>query len=70
MTKRTFRGRLNACSSIIAIYASAAASVALAAEPLSPNDLNTVTPIKHVIVIYEVPSRIVWRFGLAASPIG
>jgi phospholipase C len=53
MQRRILRNKLFLCSSLIAMAGQAVAPAAMAGEvPLGTNDLNTKTPIKHVIVIY------------------
>lgn len=47
----SFRKRLYASASVTAVVASLFGSGATAGVPLAPNDPNTTTPIKHVIVI-------------------
>jgi phospholipase C len=46
------------------------ATAVLAATPLGTNDLNTKTPIKHVIVIYGENRSFDRTFGMYRSPSG
>src|SRR4051794_36625442 len=46
------RQKLLACVSLLAMTAQALAPRGALAAPLQPNDLNTATPIKHVVIIY------------------
>ena len=52
MQTKMFRQRFFLSSSVIAMAVQVAAPSGWAAPPLGTNDLNTKTPIKHVIVIY------------------
>ena len=66
----TCKGRLLACASLLAIAALAWVPSALAAPPLGPNDDNTKTPIKHVIVIYGENRSFDHLFATYVSPSG
>ena len=46
------RIRLLSCVSWLAMASNVIAPIAFAAEPVSPADTHTATPVKHVIVIY------------------
>jgi phospholipase C len=46
------RIRLLSCVSWLAMASNVIAPIAFAAEPVSPADIHTTTPVKHVIVIY------------------
>ena len=52
MQRRTLRTKLLLCSSLFSMASQVITTATLAASPLGTNDLNTTTPIKHVIVIY------------------
>ena len=52
MQRKSFRTRFLLCSSLFSMASQVITTAALAASPLGTNDLNTTTPIKHVIVIY------------------
>ena len=63
--------RLLACASLLAIATQAWAPSASAAPPLlGPNDDNTKTPIKHVIVIYGENRSFDHLFATYVSPSG
>lgn len=70
MQTTRFRQRFFLCSSVIAMAAQIAATSGWAATPLGTNDLNTKTPIKHVIVIYGENRSFDHVFGLYRSPSG
>jgi phospholipase C len=52
MNRQGIRRRLAGGASLLALACIVGAPAALAQIPLSPRDLDTTTPIKHVIVIY------------------
>jgi phospholipase C len=63
--------RLLACVSLVGMSAQIAAPAALAqAVSLAPHDLDTITPIKHVIVIYGENRSFDHVFGTYVSPSG
>ena len=64
----TCKGRLLACASLLAIATQTWVPSALAAQPLGPNDDNTKTPIKHVIVIYGENRSFDHLFATYVSP--
>ena len=66
----TSKTRLLGCASLLAIASLAWVSSALAAPPLGPNDNNTKTPIKHVIVIYGENRSFDHLFATYVSPSG
>ena len=66
----TCKGRLLARASLLAIATLAWVPSALAAPPLGPNDDNTKTPIKHVIVIYGENRSFDHLFATYVSPSG
>ncbi len=66
----TCQGRLLACASLLAIAAQAWVPSAFATPPLGPNDDNTKTPIKHVIVIYGENRSFDHLFATYVSPSG
>jgi phospholipase C len=66
----TCKGRLLACASVLAIATQTWVPSALAAQPLGPNDDNTKTPIKHVIVIYGENRSFDHLFATYVSPSG
>lgn len=70
MKSNTLRIRLYLCSSLISMASQVITPAAWAATPLSPNDLNTKTPIKHVIVIYGENRSFDHVFGTYRSPSG
>src|SRR5579872_2350553 len=51
MKRRAVELALRACASLVAVFAAVASSPAARATALQANDDQTVTPIKHVIVI-------------------
>jgi phospholipase C len=68
---RNSKTRLLACVSLVAMSAQIAAPASLAAPPpLAPHDLDTTTPIKHVIVIYGENRSFDHVFGTYVSPRG
>ncbi len=70
MLPHTFRTRILACSSLVAMASQVVAPSVLAATPLSANDRNTKTPIKHVIVIYGENRSFDHLFGTYRSASG
>src|SRR6195952_1015423 len=74
MHLRTFKARLLLCSSLFAMTSQVVAPSVLAGTPsgtpLGTNDLNTKTPIKHVIVIYGENRSFDHVFGAYRSPSG
>lgn len=71
MQKRTLRMKLFLCSSLVAMSSQAIAPAAIAGEvPLGTNDLNTKTPIKHVIVIIGENRSFDHLFATYTSPSG
>src|SRR5579863_1856789 len=64
-----WRSRLLTCVSAVAITVQPIVPL-LAAPPLAPNDLDTTTPIKHVIVIYGENRSFDHLFATYVSPSG
>ena len=65
----TFRRRLFACTSLLAM-AMRVVAPAIAAPPLEQHDSDTMTPIKHVIVIYGENRSFDHLFATYTSPSG
>ncbi|MGD0108791.1 MAG: alkaline phosphatase family protein, partial [Rhodopila sp.] len=70
MQTKMFRQRFFLSSSVIAMAVQVAAPSGWAAPPLGTNDLNTKTPIKHVIVIYGENRSFDHLFATYRSPSG
>ncbi len=66
----TLRRRLLACASLLAMAMRTVAPAAYAAEPLGQHDRDTMTPIKHVIVIYGENRSFDHLFATYTSPSG
>jgi phospholipase C len=65
-----YRRRLFACTSALAILINGATPAAFAAPPLAQHDLDTATPIQHVIVIYGENRSFDHLFATYTSPSG
>ena len=70
MQPKTLRAKLILCSSLFSMASQIIAPSVMAATPLGPNDLNTKTPIKHVIVIYGENRSFDHLFATYRSPSG
>jgi phospholipase C len=66
----TCKKRLLSCVGLAAMITQVIAPAALAAPPLAPHDLDTTTPIKHVIVIYGENRSFDHVFATYRSPSG
>jgi phospholipase C len=64
------RHRLLACASWLAMVANVVSASAYAAQPLSPADVHTATPVNHVIVIYGENRSFDHLFATYKSPSG
>jgi phospholipase C len=67
---RLGKRKLSASIALTAMASQVLAPAAFAASPLEPNDLNTATPIKHVIVIYGENRSFDHVFATYKSPSG
>jgi phospholipase C len=70
MQRKSFRTKFLLCSSLFSMASQVITTAVLAAVPLGTNDLNTKTPIKHVIVIYGENRSFDHLFGTYTSPSG
>lgn len=70
MQSMTLRARLLLCSSLFSLAGQVIAPSVFAATLPGTNDLNTKTPVKHVIVIYGENRSFDHLFGTYTSPSG
>jgi phospholipase C len=70
MQRKIVRTKPFLYASLIALASQAIAPSVMAGQPLGTNDLNTKTPIRHVIVIYGENRSFDHVFGTYRSPSG
>jgi phospholipase C len=70
MQLKSLRAKLFLYTSLFSMASQVVAPAVMAAPPLGPNDLNTKTPIKHVIVIYGENRSFDHLFATYRSPSG